>query len=168
VFHPDRMAGRIIGMGDVLSLIEKVESEVDQEQAIRLEKKIRDQTFDFEDFLQQLRQIKKMGPIENIIKMIPGMERMIGGQLDKLEGNELSKVEAIICSMTALERHQPDVINSSRKKRIATGSGTKISEVNGILKQFKQARKMMKLMGKKGRKFAQKGMDPSEGLPFGI
>jgi len=168
VFHPDRMAGRIIGMGDVLSLIEKVEQEVDVEEAARLEKKIRDQTFDFEDFLGQLRQLKKMGPIENIIKMIPGMQRAIGKELENLSGNELSKVEAIICSMTPSERKDADIINSSRKKRIANGSGTKISEVNAILKQFKDARKMMKNMGKIGRRFQKKGFDPTAGIPYGM
>jgi signal recognition particle subunit SRP54 len=168
VFYPDRMAGRIIGMGDVLSLIEKVEQEVDHDEAKRLEKKIRDQTFDFEDFLGQLRQLKKMGPLENIIKMIPGMQRMVGNQLDQLQGNELAKVEAIICSMTPAERHDPDIMNSSRKKRIARGSGTKISEVNGILKQFKEARKMMKHFGKAGRRLEKKGLDPSSGMPFNL
>jgi signal recognition particle subunit SRP54 len=167
VFHPDRMAGRIIGMGDVLSLIEQVESEIDMDQAKELEQKIRDQSFNFEDFLQQLRQIKKMGPIENLIKMIPGMQRQIGKQLDNLQGNELVKVEAIICSMTREERQNPEILNSSRKKRIADGSGTKISEVNAILKQFKEARKMMKRMGKLGRKFQQKGIDPTQGIPYG-
>ncbi|MCD6216272.1 signal recognition particle protein [bacterium] len=168
VFYPERMSGRIIGMGDVLSLIEKVEQEIDQEEALRLEKKIHDQTFDFEDFLGQLRQLKKMGPLENIVKMIPGMQRMVGSQLENLEGNELSRVEAIICSMTAKERHQPDIINSSRKNRIARGSGTKISEVNAILKQFKQARKMMKKMGKMSKQLSKKGINPSEGLPFDL
>ena len=168
VFHPDRMSGRIIGMGDVLSLIEKVEKEVDIEEAEKLRKKMVEQSFDFEDFLGQLRQLKKMGPLENIIKMIPGMQKAIGRELDKIKGNELTRVEAIICSMTKAERKNPDIINSSRKKRIAVGSGTKISEVNAILKQFKEARKLMKSMGKLGKKFEKKGFNPSTGLPYGM
>jgi signal recognition particle subunit SRP54 len=156
-FHPDRMASRILGMGDVLSLIEKAQSAIDIDKAQELEKKLRKAEFTFEDFLDQLQQVRKLGSLDQILGMIPGM----GGLSKKLQGAELDekqlvKVEAIIRSMTKKERRHPDIINGSRRKRIAAGSGTLVQDVNRLLKQFADARKMMKQMtqmqksGKKG------------------
>lgn len=145
-FHPDRLAGRILGMGDVLSLIEKAESAFDREKARELEKKIRKQEFDLEDFRNQLHQVRKMGPLQNVLEMLPG----VGGKLDGLQVDEkeLVRVEVIIGSMTAVERRRPSVINNSRKKRIARGSGTTVADVNRLLKQFAGAQRMMKKMAK--------------------
>lgn len=142
-FHPDRMASRILGMGDVLSLIEKAQSAFDEKKAMELEKKIRTQQFTFDDFLDQLQQMKKMGPLSSILEMIPGMN---AGKLKGLEidDKELVKVEAIIRSMTKKERSNPDIINGSRRKRIAAGSGTSIQDVNRVMKNFEQSKKMMK------------------------
>jgi len=142
-FHPDRMASRILGMGDVLSLIEKAQSAFDEKKALELEKKIRTQQFTFDDFLDQLQQMKKMGPLSSIIEMIPGMN---AGKLKGMEidDKELVKVEAIIKSMTKKERQNPDIINGSRRKRIAAGSGTSIQDVNRVMKNFEQSKKMMK------------------------
>ena len=142
-FHPDRMASRILGMGDMLSLIEKAQSAFDEKKALELEKRIRNQQFTFDDFLEQLQQMKKMGPLSSIIEMIPGMNS------SKLKGMEVSdkelvKVEAIIRSMTKKERQSPDIINGNRRKRIAAGSGTSIQDVNRIMKNFEQSKKMMK------------------------
>ncbi|HYU61701.1 MAG TPA: signal recognition particle protein, partial [Solirubrobacterales bacterium] len=144
-FHPERMASRILGMGDVLSLIEKAEQSVDQQQAADLERKIRKQQFTLEDFLQQMRQVRRMGPLTNLLGMMPGM----GGALKELRNvnldeRELDRVEAIILSMTPAERARPDIINGSRRKRIAQGSGTTVQAVNQLTKQFGQMRKMMK------------------------
>jgi signal recognition particle subunit SRP54 len=142
-FHPDRMAGRILGMGDVMSLIEKTQDEFDADKAADLERKIRKQQFTLEDFLAQLKQIRGMGPIGNLMKMIPGM----GGamkQMGEVDERELDRIEAIILSMTPHERAHPDQIDGSRRKRIAAGSGTTIQAVNGLVKQFGQMRKMMK------------------------
>lgn len=142
-FHPDRMASRILGMGDVLSLIEKAQSAFDEKKAMELEKKIRTQQFTFDDFLDQLQQMKKMGPLSSILEMIPGMNssKLKGMEIDD---KELVKVEAIIRSMTKKERQNPDVINGSRRKRIAAGSGTSIQDVNRVMKNFEQSKKMMK------------------------
>lgn len=142
-FHPDRMASRILGMGDVLSLIEKAQSAFDEKKALELEKKIRTQQFTFDDFLDQLQQMKKMGPLSSIIEMIPGMN---ASKLKGMEVNdkELVKVEAIIKSMTKKERQNPEIINGSRRKRIAAGSGTSIQDVNRVMKNFEQSKKMMK------------------------
>ena len=144
-FHPERMASRILGMGDVLSLIEKAEEQVDREQAEDLERKIRKQQFTLEDFLAQMRQVRKMGPITNLLGMMPGM----GGALKELKSanvdeRELDRLEAIILSMTPAERANPAVINGSRRKRIAKGSGTTVQAVNQLTKQFGQMRKLMK------------------------
>lgn len=146
VFHPDRMASRILGMGDMLSLIEKAEAVVDEKKAKELEKKLINQTFTFDDFLDQMQQIKKMGPLEDILGMIPGVNSKALKSV-KLPENEMVKVEAIIKSMTKKERIKPDIIDSSRRKRIADGSGTSPAEVNKLLKQFKDLRKMMKQFG---------------------
>jgi len=142
-FHPDRMASRILGMGDVLSLIEKAQSAIDEKKARELEKKIRNQQFTFEDFLEQLQQMKKMGPLSQIMDMIPGINasKLKGMEVDD---KELIKVEAIINSMTKKERLDPSILNGSRRKRIAMGSGTTIQDVNKVIKNFEQTRKMMK------------------------
>ena len=163
-FHPDRMASRILGMGDVLSLIEKAEQAFDQKQAAELEKKIRESTFTLDDYLQQFQQIKKMGNIESLIGMIPGMNKAALKDA-KIDERQLARTEAIIKSMTQKEREKPDIIGASRKQRIARGSGTTVEDVNKLLKQFDQMRKMMKQMtnGKFMKRFGKGGMS---GMPF--
>lgn len=154
-FHPDRMASRILGMGDVLSFIEKAQSAIDLEQAQAMEKKLRKEDFTLDDFLDQLQQVKKLGPLDQILGMLPGM-----GNLKKLQGMEFDdkqfkQIEAIIQSMTKKERRDPGIINGSRRKRIAVGSGTRVQDVNRLLKQFIEAKKMMKKvqgMQKNGKK----------------
>nr|WP_308592680.1 signal recognition particle protein [uncultured Criibacterium sp.] len=141
-FYPDRMANRILGMGDVLSLIEKVSSSVDAQSADEMEKKFRKMDFNFDDFLSQMQQIKKMGPLKNILEMIPGISNQIKN-ID-IDDKELLKIEAIIQSMTKKERFDPSIIDASRKKRIAKGAGTEVSQVNRLLKQFQETKKMMK------------------------
>jgi len=143
-FHPDRMASRILGMGDILSLIEKAETTINLEQAKELEKKLRRQEFTLDDFLDQLRQVRKMGSMEQILGMLPGMGNLKKLQDAKIDEKELVRVEAIICSMTKKERRDPSIINGSRRKRISLGSGTKVQDVNRLLKQFTEAKKMMK------------------------
>jgi signal recognition particle subunit SRP54 len=143
-FHPERMASRILGMGDVLTLIEKAEEVHDEDSAAELERKIRRQEFTLDDFLKQMKQVRKMGPLSNVLGMMPGM----GGAMKQLRGAkvedaELDRLEAIILSMTPAERARPDIIDGSRRKRIATGSGTNVSAVNQLVKQFAQMRKMM-------------------------
>jgi signal recognition particle subunit SRP54 len=160
-FHPDRMASRILGMGDVLSLIEKAQSAFDEKKAMELEKKIRTQQFTFDDFLDQLQQMKSMGPLSSIMEMIPGMSssKLKGMEVDD---KELVKVEAIIRSMTKKERQNPELINGSRRKRIAAGSGTSVQDVNRVMKNFEQSKKMMK-------QFAGMGKDMKKGkmkMPF--
>jgi signal recognition particle subunit SRP54 len=147
-FYPDRMASRILGMGDVVSLVEKAQEVFDQEEAARLSKKIRKNQFDFNDFLSQLEQVKKMGNMKDLLGMIPGMGKAMK-DVD-IDDNSFKPVEAIIRSMTNEERENPDVINGSRKNRIATGSGTSIQQVNQLLKQFNDMRKLMKTMNKMG------------------
>ncbi|MBE6685828.1 MAG: signal recognition particle protein [Ruminococcaceae bacterium] len=152
-FHPDRMASRILGMGDVLSLIEKAEQTFDEKKAAELEKKMRENTFTLEDYLDQFKQIRNMGSMEQLLGMMPGVKP--GALKDaKIDEKALSRVEAIILSMTPKERHNPDIINFQRKRRIAAGSGNTVEEVNKLLKQFEQTRKMMKQLssGKFGRK----------------
>ncbi len=148
LFHPERMASRILGMGDVVSLVEKAQQSFDEDEARKLNKKIRKNEFDLNDFLSQLEQIKKMGNMKDIMGMIPGMGKAMK-DVD-LDDESFKPVEAIIRSMTDLERVKPDVINGSRKKRIAGGSGTSVQEVNNLLKQFGDMRKMMKTMNKMG------------------
>ncbi|AGB40598.1 signal recognition particle protein [Halobacteroides halobius DSM 5150] len=150
-FHPDRMSSRILGMGDVLSLIEKAEEQMDEERAKELEQKLREKKFTLEDFLDQLEQVRNMGPLDEILGMIPGA----GKQLKNLNMDEkqLDYIEAIINSMTIEERRNPEIINGSRRRRIAAGSGTSVQQVNRLLKQFKQTKKMMDQLGD-----AQKGM----------
>ncbi|HKH22391.1 MAG TPA: signal recognition particle protein [Solirubrobacterales bacterium] len=142
-FHPDRMAGRILGMGDVVSLIEKTQEEFDEEQAADLERKIRKQQFTLDDFLGQMKQVRRMGPLGNLMKMMPGMGKAMRG-MGQIDERELDRIEAIILSMTPHERAHPSEINGSRRKRIATGSGTTVQAVNRLVKQFGQMNKLMK------------------------
>jgi signal recognition particle subunit SRP54 len=148
VFHPDRMAQRILGMGDVISLVERVQQQFDEEEAKRLNKKIRKNQFDFNDFLSQIEQIRKMGNIKDLMSMIPGMGKALKN-IDISDEN-FKPIEAIIKSMTNEERANPDILNGSRRKRIAKGSGTTIQEVNSLMKQFADMRKMMRTMNKMG------------------
>jgi signal recognition particle subunit SRP54 len=150
VFHPDRVVSRVLGMGDVLSLIEKAEQVIDVEDAARLEEKLRNDAFTLEDFRDQLRTIRKMGPLESIIGMIPGMGNIKELAENKPDEKQLGRVEAIISSMTDIERRNHQVINGSRRKRIAKGSGTTVEEVNRLLKQFIEMRKMLKSLGVSG------------------
>ncbi|MCT4662491.1 MAG: signal recognition particle protein [Tissierellales bacterium] len=165
VFYPDRMASRILGMGDMLSLIEKAQANYDEKKALELEQKIKDQSFTFDDFLDQMQQMKKMGSLTDIIGMLPGVNSK---QLKNLnvDDKEISRVEAIILSMTKQERANPEIIDASRRKRIARGSGMKVQDVNRLLKQFKETKKMMKqfagmekMMKKKGKK-GKFGLNP--------
>lgn len=148
VFHPDRMAGRILGMGDVVSLVEKAQENYDEQEAKRLQKKMRRNTFDLDDFLKQLQQIKKMGNIKDLMGMIPGVGKAIK-DVD-ISDDAFKGIEAIIQSMTSEEREQPDIIDGSRRKRIARGSGNTVTEVNKLLKQFEEMKKMMKSLNKGG------------------
>jgi len=180
VFHPDRMAGRILGMGDMLTLIEKAEQTFDDDQKQRAEEIMREGELTLEDFLEQLRQVKKMGPLQNVIGMLPGMPKEIKDA--DIDDRELGRVEAIICSMTPAERVTPSIINGSRRGRIAAGSGTTTVEVNNLLKQFAQMQQMMKQMGvmgrvmqkkakknkKKGGRVTAKGTKPATTRPGGL
>lgn len=150
VFYPDRMASRILGMGDVLSLIEKAQEAFDEKKAEELQKKMMTQQFTLEDFLDQMQQMKKMGPIKDLLKMIPGMDASKLGDI-KIDEKEMAHTEAIIKSMTKKERGNPSIINASRKRRIAKGSGTAIQDVNKLLSSFEQAKKMMKQFGDMGK-----------------
>src|SRR6478609_2078325 len=150
VFYPDRMAQRILGMGDVISLVEKAQQVFDEDEAKRLNQKIRKNQFDFEDFLNQLQQIKKMGNLKDLVGMIPGMSKLTKDV--EIDDNAFKPIEAIIRAMTPAERQNPELINASRKKRIADGSGTTIQQINNLLKQFEDMRKMMKTMNKMGGK----------------
>ncbi len=163
-FYPDRMASRILGMGDVLSLIEKAEQMFDEKQAKELEEKMRKQQFDLDDFLNQMQQVKKMGPIKNLLGMMPGIDSKALENAD-IDERKLDRVEAIIKSMTKKERSNPAIINSSRKRRIADGSGTNIAQVNALLKQFEQMQKMFKQLNSKG---AKKMMKKFKGGPKGM
>ena len=154
VFHPERMASRILGMGDVLSLVEKAEQAVDEKKAAALQKKLKSQTFTLEDFRDQLRQVRGMGPLDQLIAMIPGLSRVKGLPDSTQQERELKHVEAIIDSMTPGERRRPEILNGSRRKRIASGSGTSVADVNRLLKQFTEMQKMMRQLmqaGKGGR-----------------
>ena len=158
LFHPDRMASRILGMGDILSLIEKAEAAYDEKNARELEKKMREQTFSLEDFLEQMRQLKKMGNLDQLLGMMPGVNAgaLKNAQVDE---KQMARIEAIILSMTPEERLKPDIINGSRRKRIAKGCGLGVEDVNRLLKQFEQMKKMMKqLSGKGARKMLGRRM----------
>ncbi|KRP10290.1 MAG: signal recognition particle [Sphingobacteriales bacterium BACL12 MAG-120802-bin5] len=148
IFHPDRMARRILGMGDIVSLVEKAQENYDAEKAAELQKKIRKNKFDFEDFLVQLGQIKKMGNIKDLMGMIPGIGKQIKDM--DIDEKQFKKLEAMIQSMTPAERQDPDILNGSRRKRIADGSGSSIQDLNQFIKQFEEMRKMMKMMNKMG------------------
>ena len=158
IFHPDRLASRILGMGDVLTLIEKVQQNVDMEEAQKMEKKLLQDAFTFDDFLVQLQQIKKMGPFSQILDMIPGMSGKI--KPDDVDPSALGKIEAIICSMTLKERRNPRIINGSRRKRISKGSGTTVQDVNRLIKQFEEMRKMIKRFKKMKMGKIMPGMTP--------
>lgn len=153
-FHPDRMASRILGMGDVLTLIEKAQASIDEKEVAQLEQKMKSMSFSFDDFLAQMQQIKKMGSFNQLLNMIPGMGQQLGNV--EIDDNQIARVEAIILSMTKEERQNPGVLNGSRKRRIAKGCGQSIQDINKLVKQFEQSRKMMKqfsgmMKGKKGK-----------------
>ena len=167
-FHPSRMASRILGMGDVLTLIEKAEASFDEKQAQKLEKKIKDKSFDFNDLLDQFEQIQKMGPLKSLVKMIPGANKI---NEDDIDERAIDRTKAIIYSMTPKERAKPEIISPSRKRRIAAGSGMKVEDVNRLLKQLDQMKQMMKMMTGKhgknfGRGFGAMGMKNKGGFPF--
>ncbi|EAD6148166.1 TPA: signal recognition particle protein [Listeria monocytogenes] len=153
-FHPDRMASRILGMGDVLSLIEKAQTDVDTEKMKAMEQKMKDNSMTLDDFLEQLQQVKQMGPLDELLKMMPGANKMKGLDNMNVDDKQLGHIEAIIKSMTKNEKDNPDIINASRRKRIARGSGRPVQEINRLLKQFGEMKKMMKQMtgGGKGKK----------------
>ena len=167
VFHPDRMATRILGMGDVLSIIEKAEEAFDEEQAEALEKSLKKQEFDLDDYLLQLRQIKKMGSFSSILKMLPGANKL--GDI-KVDDKEFVKIEAMICSMTKKERRNPRILNASRRQRIAKGSGTTVQDINKFMKSFEMTQKMMKQMNNKkgGMKNALKNFNMNDLKNFKI
>ena len=144
-FYPDRMANRIIGMGDVISLVEKVQNEINEKEEDKLAKKKKKGNFDLEDFLSQLNQIKKLGPLENLIKLIPGAKKM-GLNNVNIDPKQMKHIEAIILSMTKEERQNPNILKASRKQRIAKGSGRTVTEVNALLNQFEQMKQMMKMV----------------------
>ncbi|MCD8818821.1 signal recognition particle protein [Mammaliicoccus sciuri] len=170
LFHPERMASRILGMGDVLSLIEKAQQGVDEEKAKELEKKMRTSSFTFDDFLEQLEQVKELGSLDDLMNMIPGANKMKGMKNANMDPKQIDNVQAIIRSMTLEERNNPDILNVSRKRRIAKGSGRSLQEVNRLIKQFGDMKKMMKQFtgsNKKGKK-GKRGGNPFQGmnLPF--
>jgi signal recognition particle subunit SRP54 len=148
-FYPDRMASRILGMGDIVSLVEKVQERFDEEKAVKLEEKLRKSQFTLEDFLEQLQEVKKMGPMSQVLGMLPGMNRL--PEHAEVDDKALVRIEAIIRSMTRQERRSPNILNGSRRKRIALGSGTSVQEVNRLMKQYEQMQKMMKTLSKGGR-----------------
>lgn len=156
-FHPERMASRILGMGDVLTLIEKAQANVDEEKARELEQKMRTASFTLDDFLDQLGQVRNMGPLDELLKMMPGANKIKGLNNLQIDEKQISHVEAIIKSMTKAEKLQPEIINSGRRKRIAKGSGTSVQEVNRLLKQFEDMKKMMKQMSGLQQKGKKKG-----------
>src|SRR5690625_846653 len=159
-FHPDRMASRILGMGDVLTLIDKAQTSMDEKKAKELEEKMRTMSFTFDDFLEQMGQVKQMGPLEDLLSMIPGANKMKGMKNAQIDEKQLVHIEAMIQSMTKEERENPSIMNASRKRRIAKGSGTNVSQLNRLLKQFNEMKKMMKQMTN-----VQKGKR-GKGMPF--
>jgi signal recognition particle subunit SRP54 len=159
VFHPDRLAGRILGMGDVLTLVERAQEHVDAGQAAKLEEKLRKSQFTLEDFLEQIQQVQKMGPMGQLMGMIPGMGGMAKEAQDAVDRGDLKRVEAIIRSMTPRERRDPSILNGSRRRRIAAGAGTDLTEVNRLIKQHAELSRLMKqLSGGGGRKAAMAGL----------
>jgi len=152
VFVPDRLAGRILGMGDIVGLVEKAAEAFDEEEAARMERKMRTASFDFNDFLAQFKMMRKMGPLENILGMLPGMSNVPNLSVDE---KQIKRTEAIVLSMTSDERTRPDILNARRRQRIARGSGSSVTEVNDLLQRFNQMRKMMKNAGKMKKMMAQ-------------
>ncbi len=148
VFHPDRMSSRILGMGDMLTLIEKAQQDYDEKKAEELAQKMKENSFDFNDFVEQIDQVMGMGPIEDLLKMIPGMIQMPGIENVKVDPKQIARQKAMVYSMTPAERENPDLLNPSRRRRIAAGSGNSVVEVNRMIKQFKESRKMMQQMSK--------------------
>ena len=165
-FHPERMASRILGMGDVLSLIEKAETQLDEKKAEEMARRLQENKFDMNDMLEQFQQVKKMGSIKQILSMLPGMDKKLRDV--EIDDRQLFRVEAIIQSMTKKEREKPDIINPSRKRRIAAGSGMQVEDVNRLLKQYEQMKKMFKEMGGRGRKgkHGRRGMQLPPGFKF--
>ncbi len=159
-FHPDRLAGRILGMGDIVSLVEKAAAAIDEDEARAMEEKLRTASFDLNDFLTQFKMMKKLGPLENLLALVPGMSNVKGFSVDE---KQMKRVEAIVLSMTQPERKNPDILNARRRQRIARGSGVSVTEVNDLLKRFSEMRKMMKNMGK-----MKKMMARAQGANFGI
>ncbi|WP_028611066.1 signal recognition particle protein [Paenibacillus harenae] len=161
-FHPERMASRILGMGDMLSLIEKAQSNIDADKAKEMERKMRTAEFTFDDFLEQMEQVRNLGPLDQIMDMLPGMNKMKGLKDMKVDEKQIGRVEAIVRSMTKEEKQKPELLNHSRRKRVAAGSGTTVVEVNRLIKQFDDMKKMMKqfssMMGPKGPKGGKKGL----------
>lgn len=159
-FYPDRMASRILGMGDMLSLIEKAQAGIDMDKAKEMERKMRNAEFTFEDFIEQMEQVKKMGPLDQILEMLPGANKIKGMKDMKVDEKQMARVEAIVKSMTTEEKRKPELLNANRRKRIAAGSGNSVQEVNRFIKQFDDMRKMMKqfsgMMGPKGAKGMKK------------
>jgi len=152
LFVPERLAGRILGMGDVVGLVERAAEAVDEEEAARLERKLRTASFDFNDFLAQFKMMRKMGTLENILGMLPGMSNVQGLSVDE---KQLKRTEAIVLSMTSEERTHPDILNARRRQRIARGSGNTVTEVNELLRRFGQMRKMIKSAGKMKKKLKE-------------
>ena len=163
VFHPERMADRILGMGDIVSLVENAQEQFDEQEALKLQRKIRKNQFDFNDFLNQIQQIKKMGNLKDLASMIPGVGKALK-DVD-IDDDAFKGIEAIILSMTPAERHRPEILNQSRKLRIAKGSGTSLQEVNRLVKQFEQTRKMMKLVSGNNMSKLMAGMPKIPGMP---
>ncbi len=159
-FHPERMAGRILGMGDVVSLVEKAAETIEEDEARAMEEKMRKGTFTLEDFLEQMKAMKKLGPLENVMGMLPGGDQMMKNADMEKGKKELSRMEAIICGMTLGERRNPNVLNASRRKRVARGSGVSVAEVNTMLNKFYEMQKMMKKMGKLQKMMARMGGGP--------
>lgn len=163
-FHPERMASRILGMGDVVSLVERAAEAVDLDDAAKMEEKMRRGQFTLEDMLEQMRAMKKLGPLENLVRMLPGASDMMQGDAMSKGEREMRRMEGIICAMTAQERRNPNILNAKRRQRIAKGSGTQVSEVNNLLNRFAQMQQMMKKMGKLQKMMAKMG----GGLPGGL
>ena len=164
-FYPDRLAGRILGMGDVVSLVEKAAEAITEEDASRMEQKLRTASFDLEDFLQQFKMLRRMGPLENVLGMIPGMDKLKDSSIDE---KQLKRVEAIVLSMTPQERTRPDILNARRRQRVARGSGTTVTEVNNLILRFNQMRKMMKKTGQMKKMMARAGKNFGLQVPGGF
>jgi len=164
-FYPDRLAGRILGMGDVVSLVEKAAEAITEEDARRMEQKLRTASFDLEDFLQQFKMLRRMGPLENVLGMIPGMDKLKDSSIDE---KQLKRVEAIVLSMTPQERTRPDILNARRRQRVARGSGTTVTEVNNLILRFNQMRKMMKKTGQMKKMMARAGKNFGLQVPGGF